>query len=54
MNDSPNLAGGFYGMLQYGVLFPFSGLGYQDAQTPDGYQGLQTAQMVRMFLGVAY
>lgn len=54
LNDSPNLAGGFYGMLQYGVLFPFSGLGYQDAQTPDGYQGLQTAQMVRMFLGVAY
>jgi hypothetical protein len=54
LNDSADLAGGFYGMLQYGVLFPFSGLGYQDAQRPDPYDGLQTAQMVRMFLGVAY
>jgi uncharacterized protein (TIGR04551 family) len=56
LNDSPNLAGGFYGMLQYGVLFPLPGLGYQDAQNidPSAYAGLQTAQMVRMFLGIAY
>jgi len=54
LNDSPDVAGGFYGMLQYGVLFPFSGLGYQDLQMPEGYAGLQTAQMVRLFLGVAY
>jgi len=55
LNDSPDLAGGFYGMMQYGVLFPFSALGYQDQQDPGNqYDGLQTAQMVRLFLGVAY
>jgi uncharacterized protein (TIGR04551 family) len=57
LNDSPDLQGGFYGMLQYGVLFPLPGLGYQDAQNfgaTSSYPGLQTAQMVRMFLGIAY
>ena len=55
LNDDPELLGGLYAMMQYGVLFPLSGLGYQDAQVvPSQYDGLQTAQMLRLFLGVAY
>lgn len=56
LNDSPDLLGGFYAMAQYGVLFPLPGLGYQSEviQPNSSYQGLQTAQMVRLFLGVAY
>lgn len=61
LNDDPTLLGGFYAMMQYGVFFPLSGLGYQRSQQlpdadsrPRGYDGLQTAQMLRLFLGVAY
>ncbi len=58
LNNDPSKLGGFYGMLQYGVLFPLGGLGYPDFQTisttgqkpPD----ISSAQIVRLFLGVAY
>jgi len=56
LNDDPSKLGGFFAMLQYGVLFPMSGLGYapgqfdQNGVTPD----TSTAQIVRLFLGVAY
>jgi len=57
LNDDPDLLGGFFAMFQYGVLFPLSGLGYLSQElsgsgtTPPG---LQTAQNLRLFLGVAY
>ncbi len=58
LNDRKDLTGGFYAMAQYGVLFPLSGLGYQDAQTPAAVGQdelkLKAAQLVRAFLGVAF
>jgi len=61
LNDDPSKIGGFYAMLQYGVLFPLGGLGYQSQQT-DQSSGVSTgrtpeissAQIVRLFLGIAY
>ena len=32
LNDDPDRMGGFYTMLQYGVLFPLGGLGYQPGE----------------------
>ena len=32
LNDDPDKMGGFFTMLQYGVLFPHGGLGYQDSE----------------------
>jgi uncharacterized protein (TIGR04551 family) len=56
LNDDPDRLGGFFAMLQYGVLFPMSGLGYlaQETTSAPSFTGLQTAQNVRLFLGVAY
>lgn len=56
LNTREDLTGGFYSMAQYGVLFPLSGLGYlQDQQPTDGDDlKLKPAQMVRVFLGVAF
>lgn len=57
LNDDPDLLGGFFAMIQYGVLFPMSGLGYLAEERPatqDALPGLQTAQNVRLFLGIAY
>lgn len=58
LNDREDLKGGFYSMVQYGVLFPLSGLGYQDQQTANAPSTedlrLKAAQMVRGFLGVAF
>jgi uncharacterized protein (TIGR04551 family) len=57
-NDRDDLEGGFYSMLQYGVLFPLSGLGYLEDQTADDLGTdelkLKPAQTVRAFLGVAF
>jgi hypothetical protein len=55
LNDDPSKPGGFYAQLQYSVLFPLDGLGYQavtEAQVP----GLDTsaAQMLRLYLGVMF
>lgn len=56
LNKRDDLTGGFFGMLQYGVMFPLGGLGYQANQTADlgGVGKLKPAQMVRGFLGVAF
>lgn len=57
LNDDPSKLGGFFAMIQYGVLFPMGGLGYLSNETwatGAALPGLQTAQNVRLFLGVAY
>lgn len=59
LNNDPSKLGGFYGMLQYGVLFPLGGLGYPTGTTISGSTGvappeISSAQIVRLFLGVAY
>ncbi|MFK8002063.1 MAG: TIGR04551 family protein [Polyangiales bacterium] len=50
--DGPEIFDGFYGMFQYGVLFPLAGLGYSPsvANAPD----ISTAQSLRLVLGVQY
>jgi uncharacterized protein (TIGR04551 family) len=58
LNNDPTKVGGFYGMLQYGVLFPLGGLGYMSQQYISGTASkpadISSAQIVRLFLGVAY
>lgn len=57
LNDDRSRLGGFYAMLQYGVLFPLGGLGYLpgDASRNGGtVPAISTAQTVRLFLGIAY
>lgn len=57
LNDDPEKMGGFYAALQYGVLFPMAGLGYQGEQrlsNGDTPGDLDTAQTLRLFLGVLY
>jgi uncharacterized protein (TIGR04551 family) len=57
LNDDPTKLGGFYTMLQYGVFFPLGGLDYPSgvaAQNPSVNLGTSAAQIVRLFLGVAY
>ncbi len=54
INDDPAHAGGFFAQLQYAVLFPLDGLGYQ--AVTEGELKLETsaAQMLRMYLGVLF
>ncbi|MEO8182536.1 MAG: TIGR04551 family protein [Deltaproteobacteria bacterium] len=54
INDDPTRMGGFFGQLQYSVLFPLDGLGYQ--AVPRTQLGLDTsaAQMLRLYLGVMF
>ena len=61
LNDNFNKMGGFYTSLEYGVLFPLSGLGYLQyqqthyANNPSGGQlGTATAQTVHWYLGVLF
>lgn len=57
LNDNLQQMGGFYTAVQYGVLFPMSGLGYQAQQAPatgGSVPELNTAQTVRWLLGVIY
>jgi len=52
--------GGFFTMLQYGVLFPLAGLGYQtnEAQLLEsqiaGSSETSSAQVLRWYLGVFF
>jgi hypothetical protein len=47
--------GGFYTMLQYGVLFPLAGLGYQAQERFDlGNKDTSAAQILRWYLGVMF
>ena len=48
--DGPEIYDGFYGSLQYGILFPMAGLGYLDGDSRD----TSNAQVIRMILGVLY
>jgi len=51
LNDNPDRMGGFFTMLQYGVLFPMGGLSYLP-----GEQGPETstAHTLRWFIGILY
>jgi uncharacterized protein (TIGR04551 family) len=55
LNDDPKRLGGFYAMLQYGVLFPLGGF---DAPTTPATVGqdlsTSVAQTVRLHLGVVF
>ncbi len=64
LNDRPDQMGGFYTMLQYGVLFPLAGLNYLPGeatryQTDPVNRGApaldtQTAQTLRWYLGIMF
>ncbi|MDH5674184.1 MAG: TIGR04551 family protein [Myxococcales bacterium] len=47
--DGPDLVDGYHTKLQYGVLFPMRGLGYDHADLD-----LDTAQTLRLLLGVVF
>jgi len=60
-NDDPTKRGGFFTKLEYGVLFPMSGLGYTQNEVNQvnqylGYNGTstKTAQTLRWFMGVSF
>ncbi|MES1177166.1 MAG: TIGR04551 family protein [Myxococcales bacterium] len=57
-NDDPSKKGGFFTKLEYGVLFPMSGLGYTDAEKANPQANvstsLKTAQTLRWFMGVYF
>ena len=65
LNDKPGAQGGFYTMLQYGLLFPMGGLGYPGGaptstgtstyyQSQFGNSDLSSAQILRWYLGIFY
>jgi uncharacterized protein (TIGR04551 family) len=61
LNDAPEKMGGFFTMLQYGVLFPLAGLGYQaaeatllESQVGKGASETSSAQVLRWYLGVFF
>jgi uncharacterized protein (TIGR04551 family) len=54
LNDDPTQPGGFFAQLQYAVLFPLDGLGYQAATEAQVSVDTSAAQMVRMYLGVLF
>ena len=59
LNDDPDKMGGFYTMLQYGVLFPMGGLGYlpgEEDQAREQGIGLDTsaAQALRWYAGIFF
>ncbi|MFC1641385.1 TIGR04551 family protein [Myxococcota bacterium] len=61
LNDQLGLLGGFYTQLEYGVLFPLGGLGYQSGTGVElrrilGGEAAETkaAQLLRWYLGVLF
>jgi uncharacterized protein (TIGR04551 family) len=52
LNDTPGKMGGFFSMLEYGVLFPLAGLGYMPGETNN--PGTSAAQILRLYLGVFF
>jgi uncharacterized protein (TIGR04551 family) len=55
LNDQPEKRGGFFAMLEYGVLFPLQGLGYQPLeQARRTGNDVSAAQILRLFLGVLF
>ena len=51
--DGPELIDGFYGSLEYGILFPLGGLGFLEP-SPVAVPELENAQILRLILGVQY
>jgi uncharacterized protein (TIGR04551 family) len=59
LNDDLDKMGGFYTMIQYGVMFPLGGLGYlpgeeQDFLDSNNETELSTAQILRWYLGIMF
>ncbi|MCB9584151.1 MAG: TIGR04551 family protein [Polyangiaceae bacterium] len=62
LNDDPDKMGGFYTMLEWGVLFPLAGLGYQELEADTLRDSLQnsgaadtsTAQALRWYMGIMF
>ncbi|RLB55654.1 MAG: hypothetical protein DRJ42_05580 [Deltaproteobacteria bacterium] len=52
--DGPEIYDGFYGMLQYGILFPLAGLGYKEGDRLHSDDSLTNAQIVRVVMGIQY
>jgi len=54
LNDDPSKPGGFFAQLQYAVLFPLDGLGYQAATEAQVSVDTSAAQLLRLYLGVLF
>ncbi len=54
LNDKPGTMGGFYAMLEYGVLFPLAGMGYQAVQKSRTGADTSAAQILRLYMGVLF
>jgi len=54
LNDDPAQPGGFFAQLQYSVLFPLDGLGYQAATDAQVSVDTSAAQLLRLYLGVLF
>ena len=59
LNDDPDKMGGFYTAIQYGVLFPLGGLGYQPEEinrAANNGVALDTsaAQILRWYMGIFF
>jgi len=54
LNDDPTQTGGFFAQLQYSVLFPLDGLGYQAATEAQVSVDTSAAQLLRLYLGVMF
>jgi uncharacterized protein (TIGR04551 family) len=54
LNDNPDKMGGFFTMLQYGVLFPLGGLSHLSTENPGGVPDTSTAHTLRWFIGILY
>jgi uncharacterized protein (TIGR04551 family) len=54
LNDDLTKAGGFFGQLQYGILFPLAGMGYQAITRSELNANTSTAQVLRLYLGVLF
>ncbi|HVU01995.1 MAG TPA: TIGR04551 family protein [Polyangiaceae bacterium] len=55
LNDRVEKMGGFYAMLEYGVLFPLSGLDHLPGEATSGVvPTTSAAQILRLYLGVLF
>jgi uncharacterized protein (TIGR04551 family) len=54
LNDDMSQPGGFFAQLQYSVLFPLDGLGYQAATEQQVSVDTSAAQLLRLYLGVMF
>lgn len=54
INDDPSEPGGFFGQLQYAVMFPLDGMGYQAVTQSTLAVDTSAAQMLRVYLGVIF